>query len=206
LLTSEADQPADFDTMRRSTRSIAMLAMEESERDVMLEGITRPTLVDGLLERRLQAQRHDVPVVGLVKRQIATYLPWDLQELAYALKPGERTPAFVLRTVQHVDIVNCYVRLSEQSGASPSYGIVRMTVPLDYVERTYGPERFPAYLSGLAGHIYRLRHRDLAYERAGISIEPIVRVEEHLHALRPNIEALIQKLHGLLRQAEVPVG
>jgi hypothetical protein len=205
LLDSEAEEPGDFDTMRRSTRSIAMLAMEEAERDVMLEGVTRPTLVDGLLERRLQAQRHDVPVVGLVKRQIATYLPWELQELAYSLEPGERTPAFILRTVQHVDIVNCYLRLSAEAGASPTYGLVRMTVPLQYVQRTYGPG-FPSYLSGLAGHLYRLRHRDLAYDRAGISIEPIVRVEDHLHALRPNLDTLIHKLHGLLRQQEVAVG
>ena len=58
---------------------------------------------------------------------------------------------------------------------------------------TLGP-----YLSGLAGHIYALRHRDYAYARAGISIEPIVRVEEHLHALRPDIDSLVQKLNRLL--------
>ena len=66
---------------------------------------------------------------------MAPYLPSGLQELTYALKPGERTPAFVLRTVQHVDLVNTYVRLSAQSGASPSYGVVRVTAPLAYVER-----------------------------------------------------------------------
>ena len=199
LMTSEAEQPSDFDSMRRSTRGVAMLAMEEAERNVMLEDLTRPTLVDGLLERRLQGVRQDVPAVGLVKRQIATYLPPRLQELAYSLRPGERTPAFVLRTVQHVDIVNCYVRLSDQAGASPSYGIVRLTVPLDYVGRRYPAGALTNYLSGLAGYVYKLRHRDLAYDRAGISIEPIVRVEEHLHALRPSVDVLIQKLHALLR-------
>jgi hypothetical protein len=205
LLTSAAEQTGDFDSMRRSTRAIAMLAMEDAEREVMLAGSIRPTLVDGLLERRLQGQRQDLPVVGLVKRQIATYLPPELQELAYSLKSGERTPAFVLRTVQHVDIVNCYVRLSEEPGASPSYGIVRMTVPLDHLTRKYGQDAVPTYLSGLAGYIYRLRHRDLAYARAGISIEPIVRAEEHLHALRPNIDMLTQKLHSLLRTESAEV-
>jgi len=210
LRLSETEDPSDFDSMRRSSHAIAMTAMEEAERDVMLQDVETPTLVDGLLERRLRGTRHDVPVVGLVKRQLATYLPMDLQELAYSLRPGERTPAFMLRTVQHVDIVNCYVRLSELKGASPSYGIVRMTVSLDYLLRHHprfatGPESMSAHLSGLAGYIYRLRHRDLAYERAGISIEPIVRVEEHLHAVRPRLDALVYKLHAFLRPAAAEV-
>lgn len=191
----------DFDGLRRTTRGIAMQAMEEAERDVMLAGIDRPTLVDGLLERRLAAQRHDVPVVGLVKRQIASYLPAALQEIAYSLRPGERTPAFVLRTVQHVDLVNTYVRLSAESGASPSYGIVRVTVSREYAEAAHARD-LAAYLSGLAAYLYRLRHRDLAYSRAGISIEPIVRVEDHLKAIRPDVEAMIPRLHRLYGPAE----
>jgi hypothetical protein len=156
--------------------------------------------MDGLLERRLAtAPTHNAPVVGLVKRQMTAYLPTGLQELTYTLKPGERTPAFVLRTVQHVDLVNIYVRLSSQVGASPSYGIVRVTAPLEYVERHHAGEAMPAYLSGLAAYLYRLRHRDQGYSRAGISVEPIVRVEDHLHAILPDLEALIPKLHRMFR-------
>jgi hypothetical protein len=191
----------DFDTMRRATRSLAMDEMEAMERQVMLEDLRKPTLMDGLLERRLAgALTHDVPVVGLVKRQMTSYLPPQLMEMTYALSPGERTPAFVLRTVQHVDLVNTYMRLSAQTGASPSYGIVRVTAPLAYVERAHAGD-VPAYLSGLASYLYRLRHRDLAYSRSGISIEPIVRVETHLHAILPQIDALIPKLHRLFRAA-----
>lgn len=189
----------DFDTMRRATRSLAMEAMEEAERAVMLADFQKPTLMDGLLERRLAtAPTHNAPVVGLVKRQMTTYLPAGLQELVYALKPGERTPAFVLRTVQHVDLVNTYVRLSSQPGASPSYGIVRVTAPLAYVESAHASD-VPAYLSGLAAYLYRLRHRDLAYARSGISVEPIVRVEDHLHAILPDLDALIPRLHRFLQ-------
>lgn len=198
LLTSEVEAQGDFDTMRRTTRSIAMLAMEEAERDVMLADITKPTLMDGLLERRLAAQKLDVPVVGLVKRQMATYLPYGLQELIYALKPGERTPAFILETPQHVTLVNTYVRLSSQAGTSPTYGVVRLTVPLAYVEREHAHD-MPTYLSGLAGCLYSLRHRDLAYARSGISVEPIVRCEDHLHAILPDLDALIPRLHRMFR-------
>lgn len=189
----------DFDSMRRATRSLAMEAMEEAERGVMLADFSKPTLMDGLLERRLAtAPTHNAPVVGLVKRQMTTYLPAGLQEMVYALKPGERTPAFVLRTVQHVDLVNTYVRLSSEAGTSPSYGIVRLTAPLAYVESAHAAD-MPAYLSGLAAYLYRLRHRDLAYSRSGISVEPIVRVEDHLHAILPNLDALIPRLHRMFR-------
>lgn len=200
LLTSEVEAQGDFDMLRRTTRSIAMLAMEEAERDVMLADISKPTLMDGLLERRLAAQRHDVPVVGLVKRQMATYLPAALQEISYNLKPGERTPAFILETPQHVTLVNIYVRLSSENGISPTYGIVRVTVPLEYIQREHAGD-MPAYLSGLAGYLYKLRHRDLAYARSGISVEPIVRCEDHLHAILPDLDAVIPKLHRMLRAA-----
>ena len=192
----------DFDSMRRGTRSLAMEAMEEAERAVMLADFAKPTLMDGLLERRLAtAPTHNVPIIGLVKRQMATYLPPALQEMTYTLQPGERTPAFVLRTVQHVDLVNTYVRLSSERGASPSYGVVRVTAPLAYIESEHAHD-LPAYLSGLASYLYSLRHRDLAYSRAGISVEPIVRVEDHLHATLPNLDALIPKLHRLFPRSD----
>lgn len=199
LECNEAEEVSDFDSMRRSTRALAMRAMESAEREVMLACADRPTLVDGLLERRLAGGSAYLPVTGLVKRQIVTYLPPPLQELAYSLRPGERTPAFLLRTPQHVDLINCYLRLSSPPGASPSYGIVRLTAPQEYLDRHYPGERLSDFFSGLAGYLYALRHRDYAYPRAGISIEPIVRVEEHLHALRPDIDVFIHKLHRLLK-------
>lgn len=188
----------DFDTLRMQTRSIAFMALENTERDVLEVDSETPTLVDGLLERRLAGRHNNViPAVGLVKRQIATYLPAALQQLVYDLRPGERTPAFVLRP-EEIPLVNVYLRLSAQPGASPSYGIVRVQAPLEYVEATYPGEEKGRYLSALAGYLWRLRHRDESYERAGISIEPIVRVETHLHAILPSIDALIPKLHRLL--------
>ena len=79
--------------------------------------------------------------------------------------------------------------------------MVRVTAPLAYVEHGIRARRQSAYLSGLAGYLYRMRHRDLAYARAGISVEPIVRVEDHLHAILPDVDALIPKLHRMFRRA-----
>ncbi len=203
LYDRESQQPlGDFDAMRRQTRSLAMEVMENAEKAVLFAAPQTPTLVDGLLERRLAAMAtHDLPAVGLVKRQMTQYLPMNLQEMLYTLKPGQRTPAFVLKTVQHVDIVNTYVRLSAQAGTSPSYGVVRLTAPLAYVERAHASDR-SEYLSGLAAYVHRLRHRDLAYGRSGISVEPIVRVEDHLHAILPDVEVLVRKLHHLFNDAK----
>jgi len=78
--------------------------------------------------------------------------------------------------------------------------VVRVTAPLAYVESEHAHD-LPAYLSGLASYLYNLRHRDLAYSRAGISVEPIVRVEDHLHAILPDLDALIPRLHRLFPRA-----
>ena len=154
LRSSEAEAApggGDFDTLRRTTRGIAMLAMEEAERDVMLAGLPAPTLMDGLLERRLATQKLDWPVIGLVKRQMTSYLPSALQEIVYGLRPGERTPAFVMDTLQHVELVNFYMRLSSEKGASPSYGIVRVTVPSAYATKAHASR--PAGVSVGAGGV-----------------------------------------------------
>jgi hypothetical protein len=189
--------PRDFDTMRESTKNRAMDEMEASERDVLLRDPATPTLVDGLLERRLvRVADRSLPVIGLVKQHAATYLPSDLQELLYRLRPGQRTPAFAME-VDGVPLVNAYVRLSAIPGASPSYGVVRVTAPVAFLERAFPGAVAARFLSALAGYLYRLRCRDEAYGRAGISIEPVVRVETHLRAIRPDIDALLPKLHRL---------
>jgi hypothetical protein len=121
--------------------------------------------------------------------------------MVYRLKPGERSPLFVLDTVQHVSIVNTYLRLSSPPGTSPTYGIVRVTAPLAFVQtepELARPEGRSAFFSGLVSFLSAIRQRDFGYSRAGISVEPIVRLEDHLHAIRPNIDVLVQKVHRLL--------
>jgi len=199
LLREMESGPRDFDTLRQSTRNRAMDAMEASERDVLLQASAMPTLVDGLLERRLVGvQDRALPVVGLVKQHAATYLPADLHEMLYTLAPGQRTPAFAME-VDNVPLVNVYVRLSALHGASPSYGVVRVAVPVEYLERYHAGAARWRFLSALAGYLHHLRHRDEGYGRAGISIEPVVRVEEHLTAIRPSLGAVVPRLHRLFR-------
>ncbi len=202
LLLRDMDSgPRDFDTLRMSTRNRAMDEMEACERDVLLHDPSVPALVEGLLERRLvRVPNKAIPVAGLVKRHAATYLPGDLQEMLYRLTPGQRSPAFLME-IDNVALASMYLRLASPAGASPSYGVVRVTTPLAYLEEWHPGEGRWRYLSALAGYLYRLRHRDEGYDRAAISIEPIVRVEEHLKAIRPDIDVAVQRLRRLFRMS-----
>jgi hypothetical protein len=193
--------PRDFDTLRMSTRNRAMDEMEACEREILLQNPAVPALVDGLLERRLVRVPNKVlPATGLVKRHAATYLPGDLQEMLYRLKPGQRSPAFVME-IDNVVLASFYLRLAAPAGASPSHGVVRVTTPIAYLEAAHAGDARWRYLSALAAYLYRLRHRDEGYDRAAISIEPIVRVEEHLKAIRPDIDVAVQRLRRLFRTA-----
>ena len=202
LRHSEAeDLSSDFDTMRYQARAIAMGLMEGAEADLLLADASTPTLVDGLLERRLvRAPSLDIPAVGLVKRQIRHPLPPGLYDLVYGLQPGERTPAFVTTaTSDEIALVSFYMRLSAPAATAPSYGIVRVSMTREYLERRRAPDRRWRYLSRLAGHLYRFRQRDTGYPRAAISVEPIVRVEDHTHAVQPAIHTLLAKVHRLMK-------
>ncbi|HEY4026853.1 MAG TPA: hypothetical protein VGO86_10530 [Candidatus Dormibacteraeota bacterium] len=193
LLAAESkDVTADFDVLRRRSFDLAKLAMERAERDLLLRLPDVPALVDGLLERRLVAG--PMPALGMVKRQMRQYLPSSHLALLYDLAPGQRTPAFVLET-EHARVVSWYLRLSTTEMAGPSYGLVRLTMPLEYVTHLSAPA---VEISALSAFVRGLRHREGSYARVGVSLEPIVRVEDELHALMPSIEELSARLARVL--------
>lgn len=200
LVVSEtAELTADFDVLRRRTWNMAKDRMEQAEKDILFAAPDVPAVVDGLLERRLvTVASQAMPAVGVVKRQMRRYLPQSHLSLLYDLPPGQRTPAFVLQT-EHATVVSWYLRLSAPDGLAPGYGIVRLALPQHYLE-----ERFPvpqdrwAQLSALSAWLRALRCRDKSYPRAGISLEPIVRVEDELHALLPDIRQVAARLQRAL--------
>lgn len=197
LVASEtAELSADFEVLRRRCWDLAKDRMEDAERNILLSDRDVPALVDGLLERRLTTvESQDMPAVGMVKRPGRQYLPGSHLNLMYGLQSAQRTPAFILET-KHASVVSWYLRLSDAGMASPSYGIVRLTVPQEYLEG-----RFPSAsdrsneISAISRYLYDLRHRQSSYPRAGISLEPIVRVEDELHAVLPDIRQQIGRLH-----------
>jgi hypothetical protein len=200
LVVSEtAELAADFEVLRRRTWDLAKQRMEEAEKEVLFAASDVPAVVDGLLERRLvTVASQAMPAVGVVKRQMRRYLPDSHLNLLYDLAPGHRTPAFLLET-EHATVVSWYLRLSAADGLSPGYGIVRLAVPQGYLERRFpAPQERWAQLSALSAWLRGLRCREGSYPRAGISLEPIVRVEDELHALLPDIRQVAARLQRAL--------
>jgi hypothetical protein len=192
LAGDSRDVAADFDVLRRRSFDLAKLAMERAERDLLLRLPDVPALVDGLLERRLTGG--PLPALGLVKRQMRQYLPSSHAGLLYDLLPGQRTPAFVLET-EHARVVSWYLRLSTTELAGPGYGLVRLTMPFEYLTQLPAPA---TEISALSAFVRGLRHREASYTRVGVSLEPIVRVEDELHALMPSIDELSARLDRVL--------
>ncbi len=188
---------ADFEMLRRRTFDMAKDKMEQAERELLLLGAPdTPSMVDGLLERRLTTvQSQQMCAYGLVKRQMKHYLPESYYGMLYELKPGERTPAFIVET-KNANLASWYLRLSRPDATSPSYGLVRLTTPLEYLERMFPVEEDRwREISAVSAFIQSLRHRQSSYSRVGISVEPIVRVEDELHALLPDVRQMASRLH-----------
>ncbi len=206
VATESQDVDVDFEVLRRRCFDFAKRRMEAAERAVLLDDRATPAAVDGLLERRLtNADAQMTPAYGVVKRQLRRYLPDRLVSVLYGLAPGERTPAFVLAT-EHGDFVSWYVRLTTTAftghaiGAGPSYGIVRLSAARAYLETRFpDPAKRFAELSAVSAAIVELRHREYSYDRAAVSLEPIVRVEEQLHAVLPDIAQISARLHHALQ-------
>jgi hypothetical protein len=199
VISETAELAVDFEVLRRRTWDLAKERMEEAEKEVLFAAPDIPAVVDGLLERRLvTVASQAMPAVGVVKRQIRRYLPDSHLNLFYDLAPNQRTPAFLLET-EHATVVSWYLRLSAADGLSPGYGIVRLAVPQDYLERRFpAREERWAQLSALSDWLRGLRCREASYPRAGVSLEPIVRVEDELHALLPDIRQVAARLHRAL--------
>jgi len=201
VVSETAELAADFEVLRRRTWDLAKQRMEEAEKEVLFAAPDVPAAVDGLLERRLvTVASQAMAAVGVVKRQMRRYLPEPYLNLLYDLAPGERTPAFLLQT-EHATVVSWYLRLSAAEGLTPGYGVVRLAVPREYIERRFPvPNERWAQFSALSAWLRELRCREKSYPRAGISLEPIVRVEDELHALLPDVRqaaARLQRAFGI---------
>lgn len=197
LIRSETSEiSADFDTLRRRTWDLANHRMEECEREVLYLDFKTPTLVDGLLERRLtRVASHGMPVVGAVKKQMRRYLPSSHASMLYELNPGQRTPSFLLET-EHAPIVSWYLRLCPAGELAPGAGIIRLTMPQEFLDREcQDKKQLTRSLCAVSNWICQLRHRESSYARMAVSLEPIVRLEDELHAVMPSVGEMAARLH-----------
>lgn len=86
-------------------------------------------------------------------------------------------------------VVSWYIRLAGGGGAAPDWGLVRVETSLKwFLARGYG-SRERVYQSGsdfinqLSRTLYEYRCREVGYERAAVSLHPIVRAESSLGSL-----------------------
>ncbi len=187
------DTNANYEVLRRRTWDVLKQEMEGLEREILLSRPDVSTLADGLLERRLTTlQSQQQPVVGMVKRNLRQYLPPRLGSLLYDLRGGQRSPCFVIKTA-HAELVSWYVRLSE-GPMSPGAGLVRLAVAREYLEGQFPlRERF-SELSALSHQLCELRCRQESYARHRVSLDPIVHLEDQLHALLPDVGQFAAKV------------
>lgn len=185
----------DFERMRKTTQNGSNEEMIRLERLALAQDSAMPTLVDGRLEPRAGSfdDERD-PVVGLIKTHSELYLHSQGWRVFYALRPGERTPAFSIK--QHdLDVVSWYVRLDGDRGDMPNWGIVRLEVPESYFDHRLG--RDWTYLDRLSGLVRQYRSRDVTYGRAPVTIHPVQRAEESLGALFAAGDQLITHFYRL---------
>jgi hypothetical protein len=125
-------------------------------------------VVDGPLRGREKLER----AVGYIKSHQTEYLPAELNVLVGALRPGQRTPVFLMGTTW--ERYSWYLRLPGQAGA-PWAGVVRLEA---------GPQLADAEAVTLANVTQRVLGRFASQEykdaRAPQNLYPIAGLEKHL--------------------------
>jgi hypothetical protein len=192
---SDGGYSYEFERMRKTTANRSMDEMTRLETQALAQGSDVPTIVDGRLEPRVGGfNRATAPVVGLIKTHRESYLHNRGWQVFYDLRPGQRTPAFLLQG-RNLTVVTWYLRLDGARGEMPNTGIVRVEVPQDYFEEIVGGN--VAHLDRLSRIVCDYRCRDQAYGRAAISLYPIQRAEEKLAAIFTPRETLIRRFYRL---------
>ncbi len=94
-------------------------------------------------------------------------------------------------------MITWYQRLQGDYGI-PMRGIIRVEVSQTYLEATAPPERRTEWITGLAWHLYAARSHRLHDPRMDCSLMPIHLLEDRLHAMSGDTEALRYRLRALL--------
>lgn len=181
----------DYEVMRKAAQNASNSEMGRLEEATLALDNTLPTVVDGRLEPRdggLQPRDSslkpwEVPAIGVVKTHRHNYLHAGGLRLLYRLKPGQRTPAFVVdpsRVRLDLKVVSWYVRLAQQPILAPNEGLIRVELPLPWFTRMFGGPTAAgwAFVDRLTLLLREYRCRDDGYGRAAISLQPIVRAEQ----------------------------
>lgn len=171
----------DFEAMRKKAQNRSNYEMQLLEEVALCQHYEVPTLIDGPLEPRINrdANLQRCAIVGVVKQQRTSYLDKTGWQVYYRLRPGERTPAFLIET-RSVPVVSWFLKLEGAHGALPNWGVVRVEVPRVHFEDR---GRDFAWIDRLSHALLQMRCRQGSYGRGPVSLAPIVRAEESLRSL-----------------------
>jgi hypothetical protein len=185
----------EFESMRKKAENRSNYEMRILKEVALCEHAEVPTLVDGPLELLLNRDEslRPCPIVGVVKQQRKSYLHARGWRTYYRLEPGQRTPAFLIRT-KRVPVVSWYLKLDGHHGALPNWGEVRVEVAEAYFERI-GKDF--GHVDRLSHALIQMRCRPGSYPRGPVSLAPIVRAEEVLRALFAPAGYLAQHFYRL---------
>jgi hypothetical protein len=174
----------DFETMRKAAQNRSNDEMGTLEEAALAFDRDRPAVVDGRLEPRqggLEDPADRAPAVGVIKTLMHEYLHPAGIQVRLRLGPGERTPLFTLPNAK-LPVVSWYLRLSGTAETMPNWGVVRVELPLAWFERRRNTDG-DAYVAALSRLLCAYRTRAGDYDRAPVSLHPIVRAETLLGAL-----------------------
>ena len=185
-----------FEQMREQPRAAVQRAMRVLEELALGQDDETPSLIDGRLGGRIGGKRSPSnDTVGVIKSHREDYLHDQGWQTFYRLEPGQRTPAFKIRS-KHLPVASWYLKLDGSHGAMPDWGVVRVEVPWEQFERRGCDKR---YFTELSRALLHLRCRQASYGRAPVSLEPIVRAEESLKSLFCSLSTLQQHFFRLTR-------
>jgi hypothetical protein len=193
--SSKPEALFDYEKMRRVTESRTREEMFTLEEAVLAQDMDTPSIVDGRLEPHSSGfNRVTSPVFGVIKIHYKTYLhPLGIRVL-YDLKAGQRTPAFLLQPEKRLSVLSWYLRLTDGYGSTPDWGFVRVEISRDWFE---SQKKDWSFINQLSRSIYAYRHREQSYNRAAVSLHPIVRAEDSLSSLFVPSSTLIQRFYRL---------
>ncbi|HEY9667599.1 MAG TPA: hypothetical protein V6C91_12395 [Coleofasciculaceae cyanobacterium] len=188
----------DFERMRKAAENKSMDEMTELEEAALAQDSNTPTVIDGRLEPRREGFNPDhSPTFGVIKTPKKLYMHPRGIRMLYQLEVGQRTPAFALTyPTEHwrLPVITWFVRIAG-GRAMPNWGFVRIEASLEWFKkRKLGTE----FINHLSRTVYEYRCRECSYDRAPVSLHPIVRAEKSLGALLIPTSTLKSQFYRLI--------
>jgi hypothetical protein len=149
-----------------------------------------------IIDGPLRGRQHLPRALGYIKSHRATYLPPDLNALVGALRPGQRTPVFLMGTSW--DRHTWYLRLPGGTGA-PWAGVVRIECSADL--KSGAAIGLAALSQRCLGRFASAAYKD---SRAPQNLYPIAGLERELRRRLGDPRVLYRALRQSARAAALP--